>query len=179
MLLPIAKYIPLHSATNEKYFFQVITRTHQSYRMDVMRSEGNRWEEILMKVADGVVESVSKYAPATGTYMFCLSNNDENNVLRARVEIMSGLEMANLDYLPSNNDQENLHKEIDWLEKQKSKIFDVITRHENNRATAADLTSTMSIKYVILAVVGLASVVAVNTAFYFQTKKTLKDRKLI
>jgi uncharacterized membrane protein YuzA (DUF378 family) len=37
----------------------------------------------------------------------------------------------------------------------------------------------MSLKYVILAIVGLASVIAVNVVFYFQTKKTLKDRKLI
>jgi hypothetical protein len=55
----------------------------------------------------------------------------------------------------------------------------VINRQENNGVTSADLSSSMNVKYVILAVLGLASVVAVNAVFYFQTKKTLKDRKLI
>lgn len=87
--------------------------------------------------------------------------------------------MVNLQHLPDSNDQQNLHSEIDWLEKQKAKILEVINRQENNGATAADLSSSMSIKYVVLAVVGLASVVAVNAVFYLQTKKTLKDRKLI
>lgn len=55
----------------------------------------------------------------------------------------------------------------------------MINRQENSGATAADLSSSMNVKYVILAVLGLASVVAVNVVFYLQTKKTLKDRKLI
>lgn len=67
-----------------------------------------------MKVADSVVESISKYAAKEGTHMFCISSNDDN-MLRASVEIMSGLEMANLEYLPTSTDQENLHREIDWL----------------------------------------------------------------
>jgi hypothetical protein len=92
---------------------------------------------------------------------------------------MTGLEMVNLQHLPDSNDQQNLHREIDWLDRQKAKILEVMSRQENNGATTADLSSSMNVKYVVLAVVGLASVVAVNAVFFFQTKKTLKDRKLI
>lgn len=82
---------------------------------------------MVVKVADSVVESISKYAPQEGTYMFCVSSTDDS-VLRATINIMSGLEMANLEYLPSNNDQENLHREIDWLDGQKKKLFEVLNR---------------------------------------------------
>jgi hypothetical protein len=131
-----------------------------------------------MKTANSVVESISKYAAKEGNYMFCISNN-EDNMLRVQVEIMTGLEMANLEYLPNNNDQENLHKEIDWLDGQKQKILEVITRQEGNGISSQDATSKMSVKYIVLAVLGLGSVIAVNLAFYLQTKKTLKERKLI
>lgn len=83
--------------------------------MDVMRSEGNAWGEVVSKTADGVVEDVSKMAAQAGTHMFCLSNNDDSNVLRASVELMMGLEMVNLQHLPDSTDQQNLHREIDWL----------------------------------------------------------------
>jgi hypothetical protein len=81
--------------------------------MDVMRSD-TKWEEVVVKVANSAVESISKFAPKEGTYMFCISSNDDN-MLKAQVTIMTGLEMVNLEYLPNNNDQENLHREIDWL----------------------------------------------------------------
>jgi len=37
----------------------------------------------------------------------------------------------------------------------------------------------MNTNYIVLAVVGLLAIVGVNFLFYTQTKKTLKDRKLI
>jgi hypothetical protein len=37
----------------------------------------------------------------------------------------------------------------------------------------------MSIKYIIFAILGLAAIIGVNFVLYSQTKKTLKDRKLI
>lgn len=83
--------------------------------MDVMLSEGNSWHEVVSKTANGVVEDVSKLAAQAGTYMFCLSNNDDSNVLKASMELMMGLEMVNLQHLPDSNDQQNLHREIDWL----------------------------------------------------------------
>lgn len=147
--------------------------------MDVMLSAtNNKWEEVVIKVADSVVESISKYAPQEGTYMFCISSTDDS-VLRATVTIMSGLEMANLEYLPSNNDQENLHREIDWLDGQKKKLFEVLNRIEGDRYTAENLKSMMSVKYIVFAVLGLGAVIGVNVVLYNQTKKTLKDRKLI
>lgn len=75
---------------NEKYHVQAISRTHQNYRLDVMRSENNKWEQVVAKDADGVVESISKYAPKEGTYMFCISNNDDQP-LKAQLTIMTGL----------------------------------------------------------------------------------------
>ncbi len=83
MLLPASKSASLNSALHEKYFFQVVSRSHQNYRLDVMRGEGNTWNEVVSKTADSVVEDVSKLAAEAGTYMFCLSNNDPSNVLRA------------------------------------------------------------------------------------------------
>jgi hypothetical protein len=83
VFLPAPKSPSPNPAVHEKYFFQVVTRSHQSYRMDVMRGEGNSWQEVVTKTADAVVEDVSKLAAQEGTYMFCLSNNDQDNVLRA------------------------------------------------------------------------------------------------
>lgn len=37
----------------------------------------------------------------------------------------------------------------------------------------------MSVKYIVFAVLGLGAVIGVNLVLYNQTKKTLKDRKLI
>lgn len=87
--------------------------------------------------------------------------------------------MANLEHLPNTDDQENLHREIDWLENQKKTLFDVINRIEGVRTTANDLNSKMNTSYIVLAVFGLIGVLGVNFVFYTQTRKTLKDRKLI
>jgi hypothetical protein len=72
--------------------------------MDVLRSDNNKWEEVVIKVADSAVESISKYAVKEGTHMFCISSK-EDTLLKIQIQILTGLEMANLDYLPNNNDQ--------------------------------------------------------------------------
>jgi hypothetical protein len=92
---------------------------------------------------------------------------------------MTGLELVNLDYLPDNNDQQNLHREIDWLEGQKKTLFDALNRIEGVRVTADDLKNKMNTSYIIFAILGLLGVLVMNYVFYTQTRKTLKDRKLI
>jgi hypothetical protein len=42
-----------------------------------------------------------------------------------------------------------------------------------------ELNAKMNTNYIVLAILGLIAVVGVNFLFYTQTKKTLKDRKLI
>lgn len=110
--------------------------------------------------------------------MFCVTNKDDQPI-KMFMNIMSGLEMANMEYLPDNTDQENLHKEIDWLEGQKKSLFDALNRIEGVRTTADQLSANMNTKYIIFAMLGLLGVIGVNFVFYTQTKKTLKDRKLI
>ena len=55
------------------------------------------------------MESVNKLADRAGTYRFCVMNRGEE-MIKIGVKIMTGLELANLDYLPSYDDQENLHR---------------------------------------------------------------------
>lgn len=85
----------------------------------------------------------------------------------------------NFQHLPSLNDQENLHREVDWLENQKNKLLESINRIDNGRVRSGDLADTMSTKLVIFAILGLIAIVGMNIVFYQQAKKTLKSRKLI
>lgn len=78
---------------------------------------------------------MNKLADKAGTYRFCIVNKADDP-LRVYTNIMTGLELANLDYLPDNNDQQNLHREIDWLERQKSTLFEALNRIEGVRVTA-------------------------------------------
>lgn len=90
--------------------FQVSSRTHISYRMEVERSvDGTAYESVVAKDADTAIENVNKLADKAGTYRFCIVNKAEDT-LRVYTNIMTGLELVNLDYLPDNNDQQNLHR---------------------------------------------------------------------
>jgi len=69
---------------------------------------------VVVKEAKNTVENINKIADRAGTYRFCVINRADD-ILRMGISIMTGLELVNLNYLPSNDDQENLHREIDWL----------------------------------------------------------------
>ncbi len=147
--------------------------------MEVERSaEGGPYESVVAKEADTAVESINKLADKAGTYRFCLVNKAEET-LRVYLNIMTGLELVNLDYLPDNNDQQNLHREIDWLEGQKKTLFDALNRIEGVRVTADELKNKMNTSYIVFAILGLVGVLVMNYVFYTQTRKTLRDRKLI
>jgi hypothetical protein len=147
--------------------------------MEVQRTlHGGDYEGVVAKEADSAIESVNKLADREGTYRFCVVNKGDQTI-KMFINIMTGLELANLDYLPNSSDQQNLHREIDWLDGQKKTLFDALNRIENVRTTADSLNSKMNTSYIVLAVLGLLAVLAVNFLFYTQTRKTLKDRKLI
>ena len=48
-------------------------------------------------------EEISKLADKEGTYSFCISTNHDK-VFNATIQIETGLQQANFDYLPSQND---------------------------------------------------------------------------
>jgi len=94
--------------------------------------------------------------------------------LRATVEIQTKLELANFDYLPNLDDNENLNREIDWMMRQKEKMFEIINRMEGMRSSSEQLKSMMGVTMIVLAILGLVGVAAVNFMFYSLAKKTLK-----
>jgi hypothetical protein len=55
------------------------------------------------KNSNKAIESINKLAETEGTYTFCVSTTDEK-AFKAQMQIESGLEQANLDYLPSLTD---------------------------------------------------------------------------
>jgi hypothetical protein len=85
----------------------------------------------------------------------------------------------NFQHLPSLNDQENIHREVDWLENQKNKLLESINRIDTGRASSSDLADLMSTKLVVFAILGLVVIIGMNLVFYQQTKQTLRSRKLI
>jgi hypothetical protein len=87
--------------------------------------------------------------------------------------------LANFDYLPNLDDNENLNREIDWMVRQKEKMFEIINRMEGIRSSSEQVKSMMGVTMIVLAVLGLVGVAAVNFMFYTLAKKTLKERKLI
>lgn len=71
--------------------FQVSSRTHYNYRMEVERSvDGGAYESVAAKEADSAIENVNKLADRAGTYRFCIVNKAEDP-LRVYVNIMTGL----------------------------------------------------------------------------------------
>lgn len=94
--------------------------------------------------------------------------------MRATVEIQTKLELANFDYLPNLDDNENLNREIDWMMRQKEKMFEIINRMEGMRSSSEQLKSMMGVTMIVLAILGLVGVAAVNFMFYSLAKKTLK-----
>jgi hypothetical protein len=114
-------------ASGEKYFLQLDSYGNQKYRIDIMQQVGDSWKEVATKESSKIVETFNKLATAEGTHMFCVSNVEEET-LKIKLDIMTGLELGNLDHLPNLNDQENLHREIDWMERQKDKLFESLNR---------------------------------------------------
>lgn len=139
-----------------------------------------KWNSVLYKQSKNVFETfnIHKLAPTESTYSFCIRNID-NNRMKLKVNIQSGLELMEFELLPDKSDSENLERELGWLENQKLKIFDVLDRMESLRATSEGLTNLMSTKMIGFAIVGLLCIIVVNILFYRELKKTFKDRKLI
>jgi len=74
-------------------------------------------------------------AAVEGTHMFCVSNT-EGESLKLEVEILTSLELANIEHLPDLNDQQTLNQEIEWLINQKDKLFEALTRMEGLRSSS-------------------------------------------
>jgi hypothetical protein len=72
-------------------------------------NDSGNYEAVVTKDARTQVESVNKLADRAATYRFCVMNRGEE-MIKMGIRIMTGLELANLDYLPSYDDQENLHR---------------------------------------------------------------------
>lgn len=139
-----------------------------------------KWNSIYYKQAKSSLETfnIHKLAPTESTYSFCIRNID-NNRMKLKVSIQSGLELMEFHMLPDKSDSENLERELGWLENQKEKLFESLDRMEGLRATSEGLTNLMSTKMIGFAIVGLLSIIVVNVLFYRELKKTFKDRKMI
>lgn len=152
-----------------------------NFRMDVMNqnnAQNGGWKEVATKMGKRISESINKISEQAGTYTFCISSA-EDRVVKATVEIQTKLELANFDYLPNLDDNENLNREIDWMTRQKEKLFEIINRMEGMRGSSEQVKSMMGVTMIVLAILGVVGVAAVNVVFYTLAKKTLKDRKLI
>ena len=71
--------------------------------------------------------NIHKLAPVESTYSYCIRNIDENR-MKLKVNIQSGLELMEFQILPDKSDSENLERELSWLENQKSKLFESLER---------------------------------------------------
>lgn len=92
---------------------------------------------------------------------------------------MEGLELGNLESLPSKGDHELVDQQIGWLEHQKEKLIKAITRVGETQNTSEDLKQSSSRMMIFLAVVGMCAVLGINYFFYLMAKRELRHRKLI
>lgn len=100
----------------------------QKYRVDVYRQQNNKWSSIYSKAVDNAMDSISKMAGMQAVHMFCFTNSEEEHILKVGVEFMSGLELGELNELPSTGDHNLLDQNIEWLETQKKKLISILER---------------------------------------------------
>lgn len=70
-----------------------------------------KWNSVFYKQSKNVFETfnIHKLAPTESTYSFCIRNID-NNRMKLKVNIQSGLELMEFELLPDKSDSENLER---------------------------------------------------------------------
>lgn len=126
----------------------------------------------------GMQVRVSKFAPESGNYAFCL-HNLVDTPFRSAMKIQHGLELMEFSSLPDKDDKAHLDREIEELERQHESLLESLKQVENAKSTTQEMLNLMSTKTVWFGVMGLATIILVNLGFQCQVKKTLKERKMI
>jgi hypothetical protein len=116
---------------------------------------------------------VSKFAPATANYAFCLQNII-NSPFSTSVRLQSGLEMMEFTALPDQDDKVHLDKEVEALEEQHSSLLASLKQVENAKSTTQEMLNLMSTKTIWFGILGLVTIIFVNFGFQREVRKTLK-----
>lgn len=66
-------------------------------------------DELFYKKTSKSVESYNKLATVEGEHMFCVSAT-QDYLQKLEVEILTSLELANIEHLPDLNDQQTLNR---------------------------------------------------------------------
>lgn len=95
------------------------------------------------------------------------------------MNLESGIELMELDYLPGANDTELLDSELKLLEGEFKVVLDSLTSIEASKAVTQEVFEMMSGKTFGFGVIGLLVVIGINLVFYRMIKKILQERKRI
>jgi hypothetical protein len=87
--------------------------------------------------------------------------------------------MMEFQSLPDKSDSENLDRELSWLSQQSTQFEELSNKLSGSAALARELSQLMGMKLIYLAAAGMMGIVMINFIFYYQLKKTFKNRKII
>ena len=99
--------------------------------------------------------------------------------MKLQMNLESGIELMELDYLPGANDTELLDSELKLLEGEFKVVLDSLTSIEASKAVTQEVFEMMSGKTFGFGVIGLLVVIGINLVFYRMIKKILQERKRI
>lgn len=95
------------------------------------------------------------------------------------MNLESGIELMELDYLPGANDTQLLDSELKLLEEEFKVVLDSLTSIESSKAVTQEVSEMMSGKTFAFGIIGLVVIIFVNLVFYKLIKKILQERKRI
>ena len=95
--------------SQQKYSIDVVPKDEGKYEVEVSSMIEGKWNSVFYKQSKNVFETfnIHKLAPTESTYSFCIRNID-NNRMKLKVNIQSGLELMEFELLPDKSDSENL-----------------------------------------------------------------------
>lgn len=174
VLRGVHRYPHHYSGESTPYHFKVVAKDAATYEFSQTFKNGS----ILYKnPTNNLTKRLDSYAAVSAEYSFCIENYAPKQEFA--ITFMQGVELSDINWLPSKDEAKNIDKMVDML----NKAYEEVKEKERYSMTVneynMELQKLVSFKSVGFGFLSITVVLIISFLHYLEIKRVLRNRKII